>query len=77
VIGDDNRVDNPLAAKLSRFAPLTEADIGMLAEICSHQERFDAGINLLNEGDPPCSAFVVTRAWPAATAFWRTAGGRY
>jgi CRP-like cAMP-binding protein len=61
MVGGDTRVDNPLAAKLSCFAPLTQTDLGVLARICSHQERFSAGINLLNEGEPPRSAFVMTQ----------------
>ena len=52
---------NPLVAKLSRFAPLSNKDIGVLETLCLPEERFGAGANIVVEGETPCSAFVVTR----------------
>jgi CRP-like cAMP-binding protein len=52
---------NPLVAKLSLFAPLTDGDIGFLEAICRREERFRTGANIVVEGEVPRLAFVVTR----------------
>ena len=48
-------------AKLSRFGALSRTEIGVLETLCSDEEHFRAGVDLLNEGDPPRAAFVLTR----------------
>jgi CRP-like cAMP-binding protein len=52
---------NPLVAKLSQFAPLSNKDIGVLGTLCLPEERFRAGANIVVEGETPRSAFVLTR----------------
>jgi CRP-like cAMP-binding protein len=52
---------NPLVAKLSQFAPLSNKDIGVLETLCLPEERFRAGAHIVTEGEEPRSAFVVTR----------------
>jgi CRP-like cAMP-binding protein len=52
---------NPLVAKLSQFAPLSNKDIGVLETLCLPEERFRAGANIVVEGETPRSAFVLTR----------------
>jgi CRP-like cAMP-binding protein len=61
MIGASGRSGNPLVAKLSRFAPLSDEEIGVLEGLCANQERFGAGVNLADEGDPARPGFVVTR----------------
>ncbi len=61
MIGANGLSNNALVAKLSRFAVLSDADIAILHALCVKQQRFGAGVNLLKEGDPPRSAFVITR----------------
>jgi CRP-like cAMP-binding protein len=57
----NERAWNPLVAKLSQFAPLSNKDIGVLETLCLPEERFGAGANIVVEGETPRSAFVVTR----------------
>jgi CRP-like cAMP-binding protein len=57
----NERAWNPLVAKLSQFAPLSDKDIGVLETLCLPEERFGAGANIVVEGETPRSAFVVTR----------------
>jgi CRP-like cAMP-binding protein len=52
---------NPLVAKLSQFAPLSDKDVGLLEMLCLREERFRAGANIVVEGETPRSAFVLTR----------------
>jgi CRP-like cAMP-binding protein len=52
---------NPLVAKLSQFAPLSDKDVGLLEMLCLPEERFGAGANIVVEGETPRSAFVLTR----------------
>jgi CRP-like cAMP-binding protein len=57
----NERAWNPLVAKLSQFAPLSNKDIGVLETLCLPEERFGAGANIVVEGETPRSAFVITR----------------
>jgi CRP-like cAMP-binding protein len=59
--GDHRLTPNPLVAKLSLFAPLTDRDVGFLEAICRREERFRSGANIMVEGEAPRLAFVVTR----------------
>ena len=61
MIGGSGRSGNPLVAKLSRFVPFSDEEIGVLEALCVNQERFNAGVNLADEGDPTRLGFVVTR----------------
>src|SRR5437868_14840435 len=61
-MADDNgRARNPLVAKLSQFAQLSDQDVRLLETLCSPEERFRAGANIVVEGETPRSAFVLTR----------------
>jgi CRP-like cAMP-binding protein len=61
VVGDNGRARNPLVAKLSQFAPLSDDDVSVLEGMCQREERFRTGTNIVVEGEMPRSAFVVTR----------------
>jgi CRP-like cAMP-binding protein len=61
MLSGSGRSVNPLVAKLLRFASFSEEEIGVLETLCAHQERFSAGANLAEEGDPARLGFVVTR----------------
>jgi CRP-like cAMP-binding protein len=61
VVGDNGRARNPLVAKLSRFAPLSDSDVSVLEGMCQREERFQTGTKIIVEGEMPRSAFVVTR----------------
>jgi CRP-like cAMP-binding protein len=61
MVGGTERNRNPLVAKLSRFAALSDEEIGVLEVLCDNQERFSAGVNLAEEGDPTRLGFVITR----------------
>jgi CRP-like cAMP-binding protein len=61
MISASGRSDNPFVAKLSRFAALSDEEIAVLEALCANQERFTAGVNLADEGDPARRGFVVTR----------------
>jgi CRP-like cAMP-binding protein len=61
MIGGSGRSGNPLVAKLSRFVLFSREEIGVLEALCANQERFNAGVNLAEEGDPTRPGFVVTR----------------
>jgi CRP-like cAMP-binding protein len=52
---------NALVAKLSRFAPLSDDDVGVLEALCSKEERVNVGVNLVDEVSAPRQGFVVTR----------------
>jgi CRP-like cAMP-binding protein len=58
---DSGRARNPLVAKLSQFAPLSDQDVRLLETLCLPEERFRAGANIVVEGETPRSAFVLTR----------------
>ena len=58
---DSGRARNPLVAKLSQFAPLSDQDVRLLETLCLREERFSAGANIAIEGEMPRSAFVLTR----------------
>jgi CRP-like cAMP-binding protein len=61
-MADDNgRARNPLVAKLSQFAPLSDQDVRLLETLCLPEERFRDGANIVVEGETPRSAFVLTR----------------
>jgi CRP-like cAMP-binding protein len=61
-MADDNgRARNPLVAKLSQFVRLSDQDVRLLETLCSPEERFRAGANIVVEGETPRSAFVLTR----------------
>ena len=38
---------NPLVAKLSQFAPLSDEDVGLLEALCLPEERFRGGANIV------------------------------
>src|ERR1700745_2937411 len=61
-MADDNgRARNPLVAKLSQFAQVSDPDVRLLKTLCSPEECFRAGANIVAEGETPRSAFVLTR----------------
>src|ERR1700731_3359315 len=60
MVSDPRRSKIPLVAKLSRFGPLSRAEIEVLEGLCSNEEHFRAGVDLVNEGDPRRTAFILT-----------------
>jgi CRP-like cAMP-binding protein len=52
---------NPLLAKLSGFASLSNDDIGFLEALCTKQDRVEAGVNLAEEGSAARQGFVIIR----------------
>ena len=58
---DKGRARNPLVAKLSQFAQLSDQDVRLLETLCLHKERLRGGANIVVEGETPRSAFVLTR----------------
>ena len=54
-------MQNPLVTKLSRFAPLSEKDRGILDALCANPERFDAAATVVREDEVPRRGFVLTR----------------
>ena len=50
---------NPLARKLSHFAPLSEADHAVLNALTDHEERFQADTEIIAEGVKPRSVFLL------------------
>src|SRR5712671_5725626 len=44
-----------------QFAPLSDGDVVALKAMCRREERFQAGTNIVVEGETPRAAFVVTR----------------
>ena len=61
MLADSGSIWNPLVVKLSRFVPLSSADIGVLERLSANEESFRAGASIFDEGDARSSAFVVTR----------------
>jgi CRP-like cAMP-binding protein len=61
MLGRDGSSRNALVAKLSRFAPLSDDDIGVLEALCSKEERVNASVNLVDEGSTTRQGFVITR----------------
>jgi CRP-like cAMP-binding protein len=61
MLGRDRSSHNPLVAKLSHFAPLSDDEVGVLEALCSKEERVNAGVNLVDEGSTPRQGFVITR----------------
>jgi CRP-like cAMP-binding protein len=54
------RTQSPVVAKLSHFGPLSDEDVRALDALCSREERFEAGAEIVREGATPRSAFVLT-----------------
>jgi CRP-like cAMP-binding protein len=61
MVEQSGRIPNPLVLKLSHFARLAEDDIHLLNELCVKEERIAAHVTFMSEGEPPRSAFVLTR----------------
>lgn len=55
------RARNPLILKLSHFMPLSDDDMRVLDALCLKEARFGADVTLMTEGEPPRSAFVLTK----------------
>lgn len=55
----NGRTRNPLATKLSHFAPLMDQDMHVLGELAPGEERFRAHVDIVAEGDVPRSAFLM------------------
>ena len=53
------RAWDPLVMKLGHFAALSDDDVRVLAALCANEERFDAGIDIVTEGEVPRTAFVL------------------
>ena len=56
---DGSPEPNPLARKLSHFAPLSAVDLQLLDELAAPEERFPADVDIVAEGMVPRSVFVM------------------
>jgi CRP-like cAMP-binding protein len=61
MVDEIESIPNPLVTKLSHFARLSGDDIRLLQSLSTKEEQFEADATLASEGDPPRSAFVLTR----------------
>jgi len=52
---------SPLVTKLAHFAQLSGEDVRALDALCVKEERFEAGTDIVLDGDVPRSAFVLTQ----------------
>ena len=68
---------SPLVTKLLHFVQLSGEDVRVLDALCVKEERFEAGTDIVLDGDVPRSAFVLTQGMAFATGFCPTANGRF
>lgn len=61
MLGTNGHPGSPLVSRLSQFVPLSAAEVEFLETMCTPEERFKTGANIVDEGDAPRVAFVVTR----------------
>jgi CRP-like cAMP-binding protein len=52
---------SPLVTKLAHFVQLSGEDVRVLDALCVKEERFEAGTDIVLDGDVPRSAFVLTQ----------------
>lgn len=54
---------NAFTNRLSGYAPLNDADVGLLADACRNVRDLPAGHHLIMEGDNPDPVFVMLDGW--------------
>lgn len=54
---------NAFTNRLSGYAPLDDADVGLLAKACRNVRDVPAGHHLIMEGDKPDPVFVILDGW--------------
>lgn len=54
---------NAFTNRLSGYAPLDDADVGLLAKACRNVRDVPAGHHLIMEGDKPDPVFVILEGW--------------
>lgn len=54
---------NAFTNRLSGYAPLNDADVGLLADACRNVREVPAGNHLIMEGDSPDPVFVMLEGW--------------
>ncbi|MDP3551951.1 MAG: Crp/Fnr family transcriptional regulator [Novosphingobium sp.] len=54
---------NAFTKRLSGYAPLNDADVGLLADACRNVRDVPAGHHLIMEGDSPDPVFVMLEGW--------------
>ena len=54
---------SPLARKLGAFVALSEVELAALEVFHQHRRTFDAGVDLVREGQPIKSAYVLEDGW--------------
>ena len=60
MIADSRWGSKPLVTKLSHFVPFGDKGVRVLDALCVKEERFEAGTDIVCQGDVPRSAFVLT-----------------
>lgn len=55
--------DDPLARKLTAFVTLTPPDLAILAALHARRRRFDAGHDMVHQGQLDQTAFILTKGW--------------
>ena len=71
-VGDMNG-GSPLVTKLAHFVQLSGEDVRVLDALCVKEECFEAGTDIVLDGDVPRSR----KEWHSATGFCPTANGRF
>ena len=56
-------LNNPLAAKLRNFAPLSDEDVVVLDGLCGDVRRYGGKRDLIKEGDRPEVVFLLVEGW--------------
>lgn len=54
---------NAFTERLSGYAPLSDADVTLLADSCRNIREVPAGYHLIREGDSPDPVFVMLEGW--------------
>lgn len=56
-------MSNAFTERLSGYAPLSDADVTLLADSCCNVRDVPAGHHLIREGDNPDPVFVILEGW--------------
>lgn len=68
-------LDSPLARKLGAYVILTEAELSYVVQMQHHQRSFEAGADLVHEGQPMPCAYILEEGWVSSYKMLR-GGGR-
>lgn len=56
-------LESPLTRKLSAFVALSEDDLCTLARFYKNRRKFEAGRDMIQEGEKNASAFIMAKGW--------------